>query len=50
MHVKREKAKQEFSGKEDGIDIAVNEGEKEEYCCFKPATITEVDGVKTFPD
>ena len=49
MHVKREKAKQEFLGKEDGIDIAVNEGEKEEYYCFKPAAIGEVDGVGSLP-
>ena len=50
MHpVKQERAKQEFSGKEDGIDIAVNEGEKEEYCCLKLATIGEVDGVRSLP-
>ena len=46
MHVKREKAKQEFLGKEDGIDIAVNEGEKEEYYCFKSA---EFDVVGNLP-
>jgi hypothetical protein len=49
MHVKREKAKEKFLGKEDGIGIAVNEGEKEEYYCFKPAAIGEVDGVGSLP-
>jgi hypothetical protein len=27
----------------------VNEGEKEEYYCFKPAAIGEVDGVGSLP-
>jgi len=44
MYVKREKAKQAFLSKEDGID-----GEKEEYYCFKPAAIGEV-GVGSLPN